>query len=95
MEKWIVGQPGGPSGPFYSVVSSGGNIIAMQVPDEVIANRLAALPALEEDNMHQRQHIQDLLTRIRSADKRIAELEAALDDLKEENVNLRNALNGG
>lgn len=28
-------------------------------------------------------------------DKRIAELEAALDDLKEENFNLRSALNGG
>lgn len=28
-------------------------------------------------------------------EQRIAELEAALDDLAEENVNLRNALNGG
>jgi len=32
-EKWIVGQPGGPAGPFYSVVSSSGRVIAMQVID--------------------------------------------------------------
>jgi len=32
--KWIIGEPGGPAGPFYSVVSSSGLVIAMQVPDK-------------------------------------------------------------
>ena len=48
MEKWIVGQPGGPSGPFYSVVSQRGRIIAMQIPDEGMARLIAQLPELKE-----------------------------------------------
>lgn len=45
-EKWIVGQPGGPSGPFYSVVSSSGRVIAMQIPDEKYALLIASFPNL-------------------------------------------------
>ena len=48
MDKWIVGQPGGPSGPFYSVVSQHGQIIAMQIPDEGMARLIAQLPELKE-----------------------------------------------
>ena len=43
-EKWIVGEPGGPSGPFWSVVSSSGRVIAMQIPDEEIARLIASFP---------------------------------------------------
>jgi cell division protein FtsB len=45
-EQWIVGQPGGPSGPFYSVVSSTGRVIAMQIPAEKDAILIASLPNL-------------------------------------------------
>ena len=45
-EQWNVGQPGGPSGPFYSVVSSTGRVIAMQVPAEKDALIIASLPKL-------------------------------------------------
>jgi hypothetical protein len=48
MEKWIVGQPGGPSGPFYSVVSQHGRVIAMQIPDAGMARLIAQLPELKE-----------------------------------------------
>lgn len=48
MEKWIVGQPGGPSGPFYSVVSSGGRVIAMQILDHGMAKQIAQIPQLVE-----------------------------------------------
>jgi len=30
-EKWIVGEPGGPAGPFWSVVTSSGRAVALQV----------------------------------------------------------------
>jgi hypothetical protein len=44
-DEWIVGQPGGPSGPFYSVVASSGKVIALQIPDARIAARIARIPA--------------------------------------------------
>jgi hypothetical protein len=45
-EKWIVGEPGGPSGPFYSVVSQSGRVIAMQIADEKYALMIASFPDL-------------------------------------------------
>jgi hypothetical protein len=47
-EKWIVGLPGGPAGPFYSVVSQQGRVIAMQIIDEGMAYTIAQLPQLIE-----------------------------------------------
>lgn len=44
MEQWIVGQPGGPSGPFYSVISSTGRVIALQIPDDKVAGRISRIP---------------------------------------------------
>ena len=46
MEKWIVGSPGGPAGPFYSVVLQTGQVIAMQIPDQGMAKLIAQLPEL-------------------------------------------------
>lgn len=43
---WIVSKPGGPSGPFYSVVSDTGEVIAMQIPSKANAERIAKLPNL-------------------------------------------------
>jgi hypothetical protein len=42
-DKWIVGRPGGPSGPFYSIVSSSGRVIAMQIADEQTATYIVQL----------------------------------------------------
>jgi hypothetical protein len=44
--KWNIGQPGGPAGPFYSVVAQNGNVIAMQVTEEKYAQLIAAAPEL-------------------------------------------------
>lgn len=47
-ETWIVGQPGGPSGPFYSVVSQSGRVVAMRIPERMIANTIASIPGWKE-----------------------------------------------
>lgn len=38
--KYVIGQPGGPAGPFWSVVRSDGRVIAMWIPDEETARRI-------------------------------------------------------
>jgi hypothetical protein len=42
--RWNVGEPGGPSGPYFSVVTAAGGIVALQVPDAEIAREIAKLP---------------------------------------------------
>lgn len=42
-EKWIIGEPGGPAGPFYSVVSQSGRVIAMQIPNKETARLLVLI----------------------------------------------------
>ena len=37
---YTIGEPGGPSGPFYSIVRDDGRIIALQVASEEIAERI-------------------------------------------------------
>lgn len=39
--KWTVGQPGGPNGPFYSIVTEKGGIVALQIPDKETAELIA------------------------------------------------------
>lgn len=55
--EWIVGQPGGPSGPFYNIVSSSGKVIALQVPDREVAARIARIPL---DEAQDRRLVADL-----------------------------------
>jgi len=43
-ETWNVVEPGGMGGPFYSVVSSTGRVVAMQIPDKSVAEMIAAIP---------------------------------------------------
>lgn len=43
---YVIGQPGGPSGPFWSLVNSQGNVIAMQILSEEAAQLFKAAPAL-------------------------------------------------
>jgi hypothetical protein len=31
---WHLGRPGGPSGPFWSLVNPAGRVVAMQIPNE-------------------------------------------------------------
>ena len=45
-EKWIIGEPGGPAGPFYSVVTQQGGVIAMQILERGSAEQIAAAPEL-------------------------------------------------
>jgi hypothetical protein len=47
-EKWIVVEPGGPAGPFYSVVTNCGGVVAMQIPEQNTAERIARVPELEQ-----------------------------------------------
>lgn len=42
----IVGEPGGPSGPFYSVIEESGRIVALQIPEKADALEIAQLPEL-------------------------------------------------
>lgn len=63
-EKWIVGEPGGPAGPFYSVVSSSGRVIALQIVSEEYAHLIARLgPILDCD-----------FDTVREAGKRLSEI---------------------
>lgn len=45
-ERWTIGQPAGPGGNFYSIVSSMGRVVALQVPGEEDALLIAAAPRL-------------------------------------------------
>ena len=45
-EKRTIGLPGGPSGPFYSVVTSTGRVVAMQIIEREDAKLIAAIPYL-------------------------------------------------
>jgi hypothetical protein len=45
---YIIGKPGGPSGPFYSLVNQQGRVVAMQVPNEADAHLLSTAPDLLE-----------------------------------------------
>lgn len=42
MTTWILGEPGGPAGPFWSIVSSSGEVIALQIPSKANAERIIA-----------------------------------------------------
>jgi hypothetical protein len=47
-ETWIVGEPGGPAGPFYSVVTERGRVVAMQIPSQADAILISQIPRLVE-----------------------------------------------
>jgi hypothetical protein len=38
--KWNIGEPGGPSGPFYSIVSEKGRVIALMIPSRKEAEEI-------------------------------------------------------
>lgn len=61
IEKRIIGEPGGQSGPFYSVVASSGRIVAMQIPDRSDAEQIERLPEIM-------QVCRELLARLDIAD---------------------------
>ena len=39
---YIIGKPGGPSGPFWSIVSQQGTMVAMQITSEANAKAIVA-----------------------------------------------------
>ncbi len=65
--KWIVGLPGGPAGPFWSVIAQNGNVIALQITDEKYAHLIASLGeilACEFDIVHEAgTGLQDIMAR--------------------------------
>lgn len=44
IEKRIIGEPGGPSGPYYSVITPSGRVVAMQIPDKKDAEQIKRIP---------------------------------------------------
>ena len=52
MEKRIVGEKGGPSGPFHSVVSDKGRVVAMQIIERNDAEMIAMIPEMLRDINH-------------------------------------------
>lgn len=56
MPKWNIGLPGGPAGPFYSVVKPTGQVIALQITDKRYAELIADLGAIlncDFDTVHE------------------------------------------
>jgi hypothetical protein len=43
---YIIAPPGGPQGPFYGLVNSAGNVVALQIVGEANANLFKAAPDL-------------------------------------------------
>ena len=56
-EKRIVGEPGGPSGPFFSVVCSTGRVVAMQIIEREDADLIANIPEILSDLENARDEI--------------------------------------
>ncbi len=78
---WNIGEPGGPSGPFYSLVAVNGNVIAMQIAERRYAELFAAAPDAQAENAKLRDELvkaAQLMREIRDA-KNMHELNAALD----------------
>ena len=80
-EKWNVGEPGGPAGPFYSVVSQSGRIIAMQIPDKDIAEKIAKMPELDSALQDGIEHVRDLLSVFNNTWKALGRTEAQVENL--------------
>lgn len=57
MNKWTIGKPGGLNGPFYSVVSSDGEVIAMQIPSRKNAERIANIPKMAHVDFRQGRYL--------------------------------------
>jgi hypothetical protein len=43
---YVIGLPGGPAGPFWSLMNRDGNLVAMQITSEANARLLGAAPDL-------------------------------------------------
>ena len=43
---YVVGKPGGPAGPFWSVINQDGNVVAMQITTNDNARLISAAPDL-------------------------------------------------
>ena len=59
-KSWNIGGPGGPAGPFYSVVKPDGQIVAMQILTQEMAELIASIPQLQAEV----ERLREALTRI-------------------------------
>lgn len=48
-KSWNIGGAGGPAGPFYSVVKPDGQIVAMQILTQEMAELIAGIPQLQAE----------------------------------------------
>ena len=64
MEKRIIGLPGGMNGPFYSVVTESGRVIAMQICNKQEAELIKQLPRLVQQRFEYAKIINSLAVRL-------------------------------
>ena len=53
---WNIGNPGGMNGPFYSIVKSNGNVVAMQITEKHYAEFIKTMGDVSEgdfDTIHE------------------------------------------
>ena len=80
MTKWILGQPGGPAGPFYSVVSQTGEAIVLRSGSEKRARQIVKLGAILDCDFDTIQEAGKRLARILIRDGASSIIEDGLED---------------
>jgi len=84
---WNVGQPGGMNGPFYSVVKPNGNLVALQIPDEITAKLIARIPVMQAEIKRWQERAGSFATLAN-----FAALTALEDDLSENDIDQLNEI---
>jgi hypothetical protein len=67
-ENWIVGEPGGPAGPFWGVVTSRGRSIALQVATKRDAKIIAIVGSAIEGDFDTVRQVSEQLQNILERD---------------------------
>ncbi len=76
--RWTASPPGGPAGPFWSIVTETGRVIAVQVPDGETARMLIGLHEAAHDALQILKHRQGDVTLARAVEIAEEHLEDAL-----------------
>jgi len=71
-KSWNIGGPGGPAGPFYSVVKPDGQIVAMQILTQEMAELIASIPQLQAEVERLREALTGLATNCSAENIRLA-----------------------
>jgi hypothetical protein len=83
LDKWIISQPGGPSGPFWGVVSQFGEVVAMQITEDKWAKLL-----IKSGNAYRGDFdtIHKAGKRLKEAAKRDIKLKSIIDEGSEDYI---------